>query len=338
MATFTKYMLMWPRLPKPVLLLLTACLFVLSLNPLAPAAHADTAAAMTLRILHTNDHHGHLEPLQVGGESLGGVARRSRLIALARAESEQSSQPLLLLDAGDVFQGTKFFDHYEGQADLGFYNAMGYDAMSVGNHEFDRGDAPLAAFAGGARFPLLSANLRAALPSPLVGKIRPWVILERAGLRIGIFGLTTPHTAWLSSPGRGVTFNDPTVAAEQSVRELQSRGVSVIIALTHLGMEDELKLLRRVGGIDVMVGGHSHTRLSHDGLPYPRVISRADGSAAVYATAWEFGLVVGDLQAQLDHQGNLIRASGREIRVDATIAPDPDVEARIAELARRMAP
>lgn len=325
---------MKPRILYATLLL--PLLLILSLSWRAPAAAARAGAPATLRILHSNDHHGHLEPLLVAGQLQGGVTRRTTLVAALRAESAARGQPLLLLDAGDVFQGTRYFERYVGQADLQFYNAMGYDAMAVGNHEFDRGDQPLAAFSAGAAFPLLSANLRAVAPSPLVGKVRPWVIVERAGLRVGIFGLTTPHSAWLSSPGPGVSFGDPTAAAAQAVSELEAQGVRVIIALAHLGYGPELALLKQVPGIDLMVGGHSHTLL--EAGAYPLLVTRPDGSQAAYATAWEYGLLLGDLQVQLDEQGRVVGAQGQAIPVDEQITPDPAAEALLAELRRGLEP
>ena len=149
----------------------------------------------SLRILHTNDHHAHLEPVKFGDRLLGGIARRRTLIDQIRAESKTNQEPLLLLDAGDIFQGTLYFNQYLGQADLDFYNALAYDAGTIGNHEFDRGQQVLADFLDKAKFPLISANLDIAPTSPLYGKIRPWQILDIKGERIGIFGLTTPDTA-----------------------------------------------------------------------------------------------------------------------------------------------
>lgn len=301
---------------------------------LLPWSAADAAprrqAPALLRIVHTNDHHGHLDPVLVDGALQGGMARRSTVVAELRADSAARQEPMLLLDAGDTFQGTAFVERYQGMADLELYNALGYDAVTVGNHEFDHGDAFLANIAAGASFPLLSANIRIAATSPLAGKVVPWTIVERDGLRVGIFGLTTPETAWLSTPGPGVSFDDPKAAAERAVAELQIRGVNVIVALVHLGMSEEVKLLQAVPGIDVMLGGHSHTLLP-DG-DYPRLLTRADGSLAVYATAYQYGQVVGDLEVQLDAQGHVVGGGGREIVVDASIAPDPAVQARVDEL------
>jgi len=158
-----------------------------------------------LRIIHSNDHHAHLEPVTVNDKELGGIVRRKTLIDSLKTKN---SQETLLLDAGDIFQGTLYFNQYLGQADLPFYNQMNYQAVTLGNHEFDRGQTVLANFIKKAKFPMLSANLEIAPNSPLAGLVKPWVILSVKGKKIGVFGLTTEATANMSSPGEGVRFTD----------------------------------------------------------------------------------------------------------------------------------
>lgn len=311
----------------------------LLLAPTGAGAAGSSSDPPTLRILHTNDHHAQLEPLRINGQLQGGISRRKTLVDSLRADAAASGEVLLLLDAGDVFQGTDYFTRYLGQADLSFYNALGYDAMTVGNHEFDRGDQPLADFIAGANFPVLSANISAVAPSPLAGRVAPYTIIERGNLRIGIIGLTTVYTMWLSAPGRGVTFSDPLAATQTAVQELESQGVTVIVALVHLGISDELRLLRQVPAIDIMIGGHSHTRLGAGSSAgaYPMVVVRPGGSQAIYATAWEHGLLLGDVSVQLDVQGRVLDAHGEAHPVAATIAPDMEFEAQLAEYTRGLA-
>jgi len=213
----------------------------------------------SLRILHTNDHHAHLEPVKFGDRFLGGIARRRTLIEQIRKENQRNREPLLLLDGGDIFQGTLYFNQYLGQADVDFYNALAYDAGTIGNHEFDRGQQVLADFLTKAKFPIISANIDIAATSPLYGKILPWQVLKIQGEKIGILGLTTPDTAILSSVGEGVKFTDPIAAAKNSVKALKAQGVNKIFALTHLGFENDLALARQVADIDMIIGAHSHT-------------------------------------------------------------------------------
>ncbi len=178
-----------------------------------------------LRVLHTNDHHGRIEPVSIAirnapepaiAREFGGVARRKALIdqVLATAAPDEN---VVLLDAGDVFQGTLYFTQYSGQADLHFYNGMNYHAVAVGNHEFDKGQATLRDFVLNANFPLLSANLyvepsavlaAAVAPTDIAtpGRLGKRVIIAKGGKKIGLFGLTPPTTSILSNAGAGVTF------------------------------------------------------------------------------------------------------------------------------------
>ncbi len=297
--------------------------------------------AYSLRILHTNDHHSRIEPVQVTIRSspspaitrnFGGVSRRKALIDSIRTANP--TQNILLLDAGDIFQGTLYFNQYNGQADLFFYNGMGYDAVAVGNHEFDRGQAPLRDFIQGANFPMLSANITVEPTATLApvwvgntttaanGQLGPRTIVTRGGESIGIFGLTTPDTAILSSPGAGVTFdsNLATIAQAQ-VDALRTAGANKIIALTHLGYPVDQQLAAQVRGINVIIGGHTHTPLlpttnppSPVGIasagPYPTTVQDPDGKNVVIVTDWEWGKWLGDITVDFDASHNIIAVTG----------------------------
>ncbi len=307
--------------------------FILASIPVVSAQEGEQT--FTLRILHTNDHHAHLETVDVRkvGE-LGGIARRKTLVDQLRADSTAIGEPLLLLDAGDVFQGTLYFNQYLGQADLYFYNELGYDAMAVGNHEYDRGQQPLVDFIDGANFPLLSANTTIDASSPLSGKIKPWIIKEINGEQVGIFGLTTAETGVLSSPGEGITFTDSVAAAEQAVSELSAQGVNKIIALTHLGINEEKQVAQNVSGIDIVIGGHSHTPLGNQPgatEAYPIVFNKPGEAPTLYVTDWEWGLYLGDIRLVFDAQGSLVYWEGEPKSIDDTITPDAAFEAKLNE-------
>lgn len=283
----------------------------------------------SLRLLHTNDHHAHLEAVEVGDRLLGGISRRKTLVDTLRS---RSPEPTLLLDAGDIFQGTLYFNQYLGRADLPFYNQMNYAAVAVGNHEFDRGQQPLADFIKEAEFPLVSANLEVDADSPLSGLIEPWIILAVNGQKIGILGLTTEETATLSSPGEGVTFTDPIAAAKEAVQTLGDRGVNKIIALTHLGFNNDLELAKNVGGIDVIIGGHSHTPLGDmpgADEPYPVVEFSPKGDPVLVVTDWEWGKYLGDLQVRFDGRGRAIAWFGSPHPVADTIPADETFNTRL---------
>ncbi|MBC7222222.1 5'-nucleotidase C-terminal domain-containing protein [Candidatus Bipolaricaulota bacterium] len=209
-----------------------------------------------LLLLHVNDVHSRLDEL----------ARVMTLVEEIRADYPNA----LFLHAGDQFLGTLYFTVHKGLADAEILNLVGVSAMVLGNHEFDEGPVGLAQFAELVRFPLLCANCDVSAEPLLFGKIKPYVVLEVDGEKVGIVGVTTPDTAWSSSPGPNVTFTDPVVAVRSAVAELSAQGISVIIVLSHLGWERDLALAQSVTGIDVIVGGHSHT------LPqeYPTVVEK----------------------------------------------------------------
>lgn len=194
------------------------------------------------------------------------IARRATLIGQIREQEPN----VLLVDAGDVFSGTLYFTQYLGRADLEFMNLLGYDAMTLGNHEFDKGPAGLAPFVAGARFPVVSANVDVAGDHDLgmlarteigneAGRVYPAVIREIDGEKVGIIGLTTPEASEISSPGPHIGFSEPIAAARQLVDRLTAMGVDRIVVLSHLGWPRDLELAAAVEGIDVIVGGHTHT-------------------------------------------------------------------------------
>ena len=281
----------------------------------------------SLRILHTNDHHAHLEPVKFGDRVLGGIACRRTLVDQIRAESKTNQEPLLLLDAGDIFQGTLYFNQYLGQADLDFYNALAYDAGTIGNHEFDRGQQVLADFIAKAKFPIISANIDIAPESPLYGKVLPWHVLNVKGEKIGVFGLTTPDTAILSSVGDGVKFTDPIAAARASVRALKQQGINKIVALTHIGFENDIALARKVPDIDIIIGAHSHTpvgNIPNANYPYPLVEKNGTKEPVLVVTDWEWGKYLGDLSVSFDRTGKLIAWAGKPHALDASIKPNQE--------------
>jgi len=286
------------------------------LNVVAQESH------FSLRILHTNDHHAHLEPVKYGDRLLGGIARRRTLIDRIRAENKTNQEPLLLLDAGDIFQGTLYFNQYLGQADLDFYNALAYDAGTIGNHEFDRGQQVLADFIAKAKFPIISANLDIAPESPLYDKVRPWHVLDVNGEKIGVFGLTTTDTTILSSVGDGVKFTDPISAARTSVLALKQQGINKIVALTHIGFDNDVLLAQKVPDIDIIIGGHSHTpvgNIPNANHPYPLVEKNGTKEPVLVVTDWEWGKYLGDLSVSFDREGKLIAWAGKPHALDASV-------------------
>jgi lantibiotic leader peptide-processing serine protease len=304
--------------------------------------------ALRLTILHTNDFHARVDEYNRNGARckeadadaglcIAGAPRLATVIDEMRATTEN----LLLLDAGDQFQGTLFFTLFQGEVLNTTMNYLGYDAMAVGNHEFDSGPEVLAEFIEGSDFPLLGANIDASADPDLAGLIEPYVILERDGHEIGIIGLITPDSANISSPGPYVTFSDPLTSLQTAADELTAMGVNKIIALTHLGFDYDLELAENVSGVDIIIGGHSHsfTYTPTDpiffGPPqfpqfaplapvgeYPTVVQSPAGEPVLVVTAYQWGTFLGNLDV-IFRDGVVHYYSGNPIFLGADVEKDP---------------
>lgn len=291
----------------------------------------------TLTILHTNDMHAHAEATKVRDRVLGGYARQATLILREREKADNT----LLLNGGDVFQGTMFFNTYEGLADLAYMNAIGYQAMAVGNHEFDRGPATLAKFVKNASFPVLSANLDFSAEPLLRDLVKPSAVVEVGGQRIGIVGATTPDVTNISSPGPNVKVKDLVTSIQEAVDGLMKEKIDKIILVSHCGYDVEQDLAKKIHGLDLVVGGHSHTLLGDTGLkgfvgkgPYPTVVEGADGQKVLVVQAWEWGKVLGRIQVTFDDEGHIKSWDGAPIPVTEDVPEAPFVTALYAAFAK----
>lgn len=268
-----------------------------------------------MTILHTNDTHANLDSTS----SPDNILRRVTAIK----EAKKASVNPIVVDAGDVFSGTLYFNKYEGLADLEFMNLAGYDAMTFGNHEFDLGSQPLANFISKADFPFVAANVDFSKDEILNGyftneigepgengHIYPAVIKEVDGERISLFGLTTEDTAKISSPG-DVAFDDAIEKAKATVALLEAQGINKIIVLSHLGYDVDLSLAKQVEGIDIIVGGHSHTKLNKP------VVDDTHSAPKLIVQTGEKGQFLGRLAVEFDSSGVLTAWDGNLISVDA---------------------
>lgn len=303
-----------------------------------------------LTLLHTNDTHAHVDQFNVNGarckpadETAGncvaGVSRLATLIQGVRTEREN----VLLLDAGDQFQGSLFFNLFGSDVLTDTMNTLGYDAMAVGNHEFDRGPEELAHFIGGADFPVLSANTDASAEPLLAGLIEPYAILDVNGQEVGIVGLTAPETSNISSPGPNITFTHPVTAVQEAVDELTALGVDKIVVLSHLGYQDDVALASAVSGVDVIIGGHSHSFLYTPVAPisfspptlgplnpagaYPTVVLGADGEPVLIVSAYQWAYFLGRLDVVFDTDGTVMSYNQLPIYLNRNISKDPAMEA-----------
>ena len=310
-------------------------LFVIFALLLAVGIAAAQDESYSLTIMHTNDVHGHHEPQRNGD---GGAARQATVVDQIRDEVDNH----LLLDGGDRFTGTLFHVQYRGQDSVQIMNAIGYDAMALGNHEFDDGSEVLANFISGLNFPALSANVDFSEDPLLADLVEPSVILDIGGEQVGIIGLTVPETEILSSPGEHLVFAyDLVSVTQEQVDILTAEGVNKIILLTHIGYAADLKVAQAVSGVDVVVGGHSNTLLSntYSGArgEYPTVLESASGEPVLVVQASTKTVYLGRLDVEFDADGLLVDWDGDVILLSRYISPDPDISDLIAGLAEPIA-
>ena len=239
----------------------------------ALALMAGTASAeYTLHIIHTNDLHSRIEPItasdstcgaeaNAAGECFGGVARVITQINALR--EELAGENVIVLDAGDQYQGSLMYTTYKGDVEAEFMNVIGYDAMVVGNHEFDDGDEGLLKLIELVDFPVIAGNIDVSSSNILAGMVENHIVLEVGGERIGIIGALAFDTTETSSPSDAVIFTQEIESLSADVATLQDEGITKIIALTHVGINKDLEIAEEVAGIDAIVGGHSHTLMSN---------------------------------------------------------------------------
>ncbi len=301
----------------------------------ASAASADYA----LTILHTNDFHARFEPISkydsgcsaednAAGECFGGSARLVTAVEAARARNENT----VLFDGGDQFQGTLFYTYYKGKLTAEMMNKLGYDGMTVGNHEFDDGPEVLAGFMDAVEFPVLMSNADVSMEPALAGKLQKSTVIERNGEKLGLIGLTPQNTDELASPGDKVIFTDPVDAVQGEVDKLTAEGVNKIIVLSHSGYAVDKRVASETTGVDVIVGGHTNTLLGDmDGAegPYPTVVNGTQ-----ILSAYAYGKFLGELNVVFDDEGNIISANGAPIIMDAAVTEDVPTVERIAEAAQ----
>ncbi|MCI0476722.1 MAG: 5'-nucleotidase C-terminal domain-containing protein, partial [Anaerolineales bacterium] len=247
--------------------------------------------------------------------------------------------------AGDISQGTLYFVQYRQQEGRDFYNMIGYDVIAPGNHEFDLGPKVFADnFVSGAKFPIVLANVDLTNEPTLAGKLPPYVVKEVGGEKIGIFGMILDELVISTNVGPNVKMKDAIATAQAMVAELEKQGVNKIILLSHRGHIVDLALAARVDGIDLIVGGHSHTLLGDSAKldksfsapfgPYPTVVKTPNGGKTLIVQDFEFGRNLGKIDLTFDAQGQVSAYEGAPIFVDSKLADDPDIAKKLADLAK----
>ncbi|KAK2846099.1 hypothetical protein Q7C36_010953 [Tachysurus vachellii] len=300
------------------------------------------AAVWELTILHTNDVHARVEETNkdsgkcTKGGCYAGVARRfTKIQEIRRTEKN----PVLLLDAGDQFQGTVWFNYYKGSEAAHFMNRLGYDVMALGNHEFDNGVDGLKPFLQAVNCTVLSANIKAVDPvaSQISGYYLPSKILKVGTETVGIVGYTSRETPALSMPGPYLRFEEEVAALQREVDKLITNGVNKIIALGHSGFETDKEIAKKVRGVDVVVGGHTNTFLftgdppssEVPAGPYPLMVQSDDGRLVPVVQAYAFGKYLGYLKVTFDSDGKVVQAIGNPILLNSTITEDPSIKADV---------
>lgn len=212
-----------------------------------------------LIILHTNDTHSRIEPLPETDRNFpdkGGVVRRATYIDQTRKENKN----LLLFDAGDFLQGTPYFNLFKGEIEVKAMNLLGYDAVTLGNHEFDYGLEVLENVARLAKFPIVSSNYDFS-ETKLNGLIEPFIVFNKGGVRIGVIGINIqPKGLIAASNYKGVKYLDPLETANSMAEMLRNKyKCDMVICISHLGHNSDLNMAESTKGIDIIIGGHSHT-------------------------------------------------------------------------------
>lgn len=280
-------------------------------------------ADFTLSLMHVNDTHART------------TQAPKRLTAIKEVRAEKPSA--LLIDAGDVFSGTLYFNEFEGQADLELMKLMDYDVMTFGNHEFDLGSSEeghnaLKEFIEKSNFPFVSSNVDFSKDTnlkglfnvnvstePKDGQIYSGIIKEIDGQKVGVFGLTTAETANISSP-KDVTFTDYIKAAQTMVDEFEKQGVNKVVAVTHIGYDDnptvdnDLLLAAAVNGIDVIVGGHSHTKLEKPVL-VEKDSTGKEKDPTIIVQASQYSEFLGTLDVDFDEAGKVVGHAGELVEI-----------------------
>lgn len=289
-----------------------------------------------LTVMHTNDTHSHHEPQGRSGN--GGAARQATVVKSIRAAKKNT----LLLDAGDRFTGTLFHKYYSGTDNIKIMNALGYDAMALGNHEFDNGLEVLQRFVKGVNFPVLSANVDFGTQEILASSVPGSTVLEVDGEKIGIIGLVTSETPeiTINFPYKeALTWSDDYAGAVMhEVAVLKEQGVNKIILTTHIGLGMDKAVAAKVTDVDVIIGGHSHTAVSSiykegGDTNYPIKVEDAEGNTVYIVQAGDRDRYLGKLDLQFDGEGKVTRARGDLVLLSSFIEPDPEVQALVDELA-----
>jgi len=301
---------------------LTALVFVFASSFFSPSA----AETVDLTILHINDFHGNLlpKPGKEGKPATGGMARIAKMVAEERGKNPGGT---ILLSAGDMFQGTPVSNLFRGKPVIEAMNRMGFDAMTVGNHEFDWGMEAFQDLRKASAFPFLSANIVDERGALLPG-VQPYIIIRKKGLKIAVIGITTPETHYATKPGnlkgyRVVSVEKTLPAIIENVRK---EGAGPVIVLSHMGLDEDREMASKIAGIDLIVGGHSHTEVK----------TTVVVGATLIAQAGYYGQQLGVMKVSVDTASKKIaRYPEKKILRKVKAGPNDPVDEAVAGIIKK---
>ncbi|XP_064489181.1 protein 5NUC-like [Ornithodoros turicata] len=302
------------------------------------------AAEITLTVLHNNDVHGRFEEVMPGGSRctqkaaaeglcVGGIARQKTVVNRAKSINSRT----LFLNAGDYYQGSLWYYLLGADIVVRAVNYLKHDAMTLGNHEFDKGPSAVAPLLQGSEVPILGCNVDLSGEPLLKGlPLRPSMMLNVAGQKIGLIGYLTPKTEYLSRPGK-VAFTDEIQCIKAEATKLKREGANFIIAMGHSGVPKDIEIAKAVPEVGLVVGGHTHTFLYSGPMngstafgdrsmgPYPIVVDRKDGTRCLVVQAFWLGKYMGYINVTYDDvDGHVLRWDGQPVLLDNSIPQDPD--------------
>lgn len=291
---------------------------------------------------HINDVHAHLDEYSSSGTTCedpkqgcyGGYARIKTKVNELRKEYPDN----LWLNAGDEFQGTLFYQYYGGEKIAETINDLKFDAMTLGNHEWDGGDEALGEFLRNLTFPVVSCNVKSQVKS-LNRTIKNYHVFQNHG--IAVIGATTPTTPGISSVGNKTVFLDPIPEVQKAIWEIRNKtDVNRIVLLSHLGYDEDQKLAGRTEGLSLIIGGHSHTLLGdmEDAKgKYPTIVEDQKGNEVFIVTAYRWGEYLGAIDLTFDHEGHALAYHGAPIHMDNSTRLDEELDGKIQEWAEAFA-
>lgn len=266
-----------------------------------PVVAQNAPSLLKLTILHTNDVHSRIEPFPMDGgkrQGLGGAARRAKLISEIRAQSDQ----VLLLDAGDIFQGTPYFNYFSGELEFKLMSKMGYDAATIGNHDFDAGIEGLAKQLPLANFELINCNY-ALKNTPLESTVKPYKVFQKGKIRVGVLGVGIELDGLVPTKLYGETrYLDPIKNANKYAAILKhDEKCDYVICLSHLGYKYEndklsdVLLAQNSKDINLIIGGHTHTFMEQ-----PDKVMNLDGKEVLINQAGWAGIMLGQIDVYFE--------------------------------------